>query len=241
MAGGCDVIILCGGLGTRLRAVLDDRPKPMAPIDGRPFLDLIVEHVTAYGFHRFIFCTGHMGEWIANHFGDRTEITAVICREGKPLGTGGALKACRHLITSSTVLILNGDSLCQIDLKAFLAEHRRRKAWATVAVVPSDDRTDGGGITLNSEGRIVAFHEKGPGSFLNAGIYALESRVFEHIPDRIPCSLEQEVFPRLLERPIYAVLCEAPLHDIGTPARLEEFRTWNRTGCEPKVGKETVC
>ena len=92
MAGGCDVIILCGGLGTRLRAVLDDRPKPMAPIDGRPFLDLIVEHVTAYGFYRFIFCTGHMGEWIANHFRDRTEITAVISRNHETLVAWGSVR-----------------------------------------------------------------------------------------------------------------------------------------------------
>lgn len=241
MVGDCDVIILCGGLGARLRPVLGDRPKPMAPIDGRPFLDLIVEHVTVYGFRRFIFCTGHMGEWIAKHFGDRTDITAVISHERKPLGTAGALKTCRHLITSSTVLILNGDSLCRIDLKAFLTEHRRRQAWATIAVVPSDGRTDGGGITVNPESRIVAFHEKGRGCFLNAGIYAVETSLFEQIPDRAPCSLEQEVFPRLLERPIYAVLCQAPLHDIGTPARLDEFRTWNRTACEQKVGKEAAC
>lgn len=213
----------------------------MALIDGRPFLDLIVEQVVTYGFRRVIFCAGYKAEWINRYAGGRSDITALISHEREPLGTGGALKACRHLITSSTVLVLNGDSLCRIDMTAFLLVHRKREACATVAVVQSDGRSDGGGISLNSDDRIVRFQEKASESFLNAGVYALDSCLLDRIPDHTPCSLEREVFPELLDRPLYGFRTCAPLHDIGTPERLKEFRAWYRT-CDGKgIEKEAAC
>lgn len=236
-----DVVILCGGSGTRLRTVLHDRPKPMVPINGRPFLDLVVNHVIAHRFRRIIFCTGYRGEWIAQHFNRRTDIDAIMSHEDTPLGTAGALRACRHALRASTVLVLNGDSLCAIDLTAFLTEHRRNNASVTVAVVPADDRSDGGGITLDSQHRIMSFNEKTRSMYLNAGIYALDPMFLDQIPERTPCSLEHDMFPVMLEQGIRAVIAHAHVHDIGTPARLDAFRTWMSTSTEKHVEKGAAC
>ena len=236
-----DVVILCGGSGTRLRTVLHDRPKPMAPIHGRPFLDLVVNHVVSHGFRRIIFCTGYRGEWIAQHFSRRTDIDAIISHEDTPLGTAGALRACRHALRSSTVLVLNGDSLCAIDLAAFLTEHRRCNASITVAVVPADDRNDGGGITLDSQHRIMSFNEKTRSMYLNAGIYAIDPMFLDQIPERTPCSLEHDMFPAMLGQGIHAVITQAPVHDIGTPARLDAFRAWMTRSAEKHIEKGAAC
>lgn len=236
-----DVVILCGGSGTRLRTVVHDRPKPMAPINGRPFLDLVVNHATSHGFRRIIFCTGYRGEWIAQHFSLRNDIDAILSHEDAPLGTAGALRACRHALHSSTVLVLNGDSLCAIDLAAFLIEHRRYNTSATVAVVPADDRSDGGGIALDSQHRIASFDEKTRSLYLNAGIYALDSIFLDQIPERTPCSLEHDMFPAMLGQGIHAVIAHAPVHDIGTPARLDAFRAWMSTSAEKHVERGAAC
>ncbi len=218
------IVILCGGMGTRLRSVVADRPKPMALIDGRPFLELPVGQAVSQGFRRLVFCTGHQGHSIAEHFSHRTDIEVLISHETDPLGTAGALRACRRYLNSSPVLVLNGDSFCAIDLAAFLAEHRRRAAAATVAVVEADGRCDGGGIALDATARITGFHEKTRGAYLNAGIYAFERPILDQIPDRRPCSLEYDVFPMLVGQGLYASVQQAPVHDIGTPARWSEFQ-----------------
>lgn len=223
-----DVVILCGGLGTRLTPVLQDRPKPMAPINGRPFLDLVIDHVLSYGFRRIVFCTGHHGDWIARHVTQRHDCESIISHETTPLGTAGALRACRSLITTPTALVLNGDSLCRIDLQALLALHQDKQAEATMAVIPSNDRADAGGVTMDARGWIRSFHEKQPAPFLNAGIYAIQTTVLHRIPAAGACSLERDLFPRLVEGELYGYACDAPLYDIGTPARLAAFQALDK-------------
>lgn len=218
-----DVVILCGGLGTRLQPVLKDRPKPMAPINGRPFLDLVLDHVLSYGLRRIVFCTGHHGNWIAQHVSQRTDCETVISQEPTALGTAGALRACRTLLTTATTLVLNGDSLCRIDLQALLDRHRHRQAVATMAVIPSTDRTDAGGVLMDELGWIRSFQEKHRAPFLNAGIYAIQTQAIHLIPDSVPCSLERDVFPRLVDGRLYGYPCQVPLYDIGTPERLAAF------------------
>lgn len=228
----CDVVILCGGLGTRLQPALKDRPKPMAPINGRPFLDLLLDYVLAHGFRRIVFCTGHYGNWISQHVSRRTDCEAVVSQEHTPLGTAGALRACRSLLTTATTLILNGDSLCRIDLHGLVTQHRDRHAVATMAVVPSNGRTDAGSVTMDEHGRIRSFQENEPGCFLNAGIYAIQTHAIPLFPDSVPCSLERDCFPRLVDGRLYGYACEVPLYDIGTPARLAAFETLDKETTE---------
>lgn len=208
----------------RLRSVVSDRPKPMALVHDRPFLDWVVDHALSQGFRRMIFATGHQGEWIARHYEGRRDFTAVIAHEDEPRGTAGALRTCRPLIETETVVIMNGDSLCQLDVQALLAAHAERAARVTVAVIPATDRTDGGGLTTNSQGQVVSFQEKGPGPLMNAGVYAMQASLIDTMPNRVPCSLERDVFPSLCSAGLYAFVTDAPVYDIGTPARLAEFQ-----------------
>lgn len=217
-----DVVVLCGGLGTRLRSVVHDRPKPMALIQGRPFLDFVVDYLLSQGFERIVFSTGYHGAWIADHVKARRDIDALISQEDRPLGTGGALRACRPLLCRDTTLVLNGDSLCRLDLGALLKAHEGRSAVATLVLVPADGRTDAGGVTLDEQGRIRTFREKEEAPYVNAGIYAIQTRYVESIP--AVCSLERDVFPQLVEHALYGFVSEAPLYDIGTPGRLAEFQ-----------------
>lgn len=222
--GQQDVVILCGGLGTRLRAVVSDRPKPMTLIQGRPFLDLVVDHLVSKNFTRIIFSTGYKGSCVADHVKRRTDIHAIISHEDHPLGTAGALRACLPLLNTVTTLVLNGDSLCRIHFQDLLTTHRNRSAVATLAVIPTNGRIDGGGLTLDEHGRVLTFREKEGGPYLNAGIYAIRTKSVERIAPDTTCSLERDLFPTLVGRSLYAHISEIPLYDIGTPLRLAAFQ-----------------
>lgn len=221
----CDVVVLCGGRGTRLRSMLDDRPKPMVLVGDRPFLDILVDYLVEQGCRRIIFCTGFKSEWISSYVMQDARFECVCSVEPRPLGTAGALKQCRASIRTSTVLVCNGDSVCHLDVGRLLDEHRRSGCSVTIALVPSDGRTDGGGVSLDANGRLVSFNEKGrPQPYLNAGIYAFETEVLDTIPSQSPCSLEQDVFPYLVPRGIHGYVTDGTVDDIGTPERLTAFR-----------------
>lgn len=222
-------MILCGGLGTRLGAVVADRAKPMADVGGRPFLRLLVDWLEGAGFARFVLAVGHRADTVRACFkGPRF----LFSEEASPLGTAGALKRAAPLCRPGTLLVLNGDSYCPLDLVALLAAHRRAKALATIAVAPAGERRDGGIVEFSADGRVTAFREKaaatGASPFINAGVYALEPEALAAVPAGRPCSLERELFPALAR--LYAFPVDAPLYDIGTPERLAAFRAAWRHG-----------
>lgn len=226
-AAETDVVILCGGLGTRLGNLPPDRPKPMADIGGKPFLEHLVDQAEGAGFRRFILCVGYRAESVIEHFSARQDVAIEFSREEAPLGTGGALKLAEPLCRGKTFLLMNGDSYCPIDLQGFLAFHGCRPGVATIAAVEAGDRQDGGVVEISPAGRVVRFAEKAVPegkAWLNAGIYALDRRVFGFIPAGRIQSLEKDAFPRLLAAGVFAFPARAPLYDIGTPERLEAFR-----------------
>jgi NDP-sugar pyrophosphorylase family protein len=238
----CDVVILCGGLGTRLRSVVNDRPKPMATIHDRPFLAFVVEHLLRAGFQRLIFCTGYRGEWIKQYFQDAQGYDPVFSEEAEPLGTAGAIKHCRSFLGTSSFLVVNGDSFCALDLAGLVEGHHRSDALITMAVVRGDGRTDGGSIVLDGQGRILRFQEKGvSGPYLNAGVYACSAGLLNHIPDRRPSSLEQDVFPSLLATGLHGFVTPESLYDIGTPERLEAFRLFSAGRLVHCTEERTTC
>lgn len=237
-----DVVVLCGGLGTRLRAAAADRPKPMVAVGTRPFLELLLEMVARHGFRRFVLCVGYQADIIKAHFGHGQRTQIVFSEEPEPLGTAGALKHGEPLIRSETIVVMNGDSYCPLDLGGLLTFHGRHGGIGTIATVPVEARTDGGFIDVSDDQRIIAFREKVTGDGarrLSAGVYAFDREVFQQIPAGRRCSLEEEVLPSLVDRGLYAYLTTAPLHDIGTPERLEAFRRFAqvaREGGKPSRG-----
>jgi D-glycero-alpha-D-manno-heptose 1-phosphate guanylyltransferase len=219
-----DVVILCGGQGTRLKSVVRDRPKPMADIQGFPFLDILIQYVASFGLHRFILCTGFMADSIERYYenADRS-ITMLFSRETKPLGTGGALKRAEGLISSDPFLVLNGDSLCRTDIQAFINFHLSKNGFLSLVVSKITESGDYGSITMNGEGGITGFREKASSgrNLINAGIYLMDAKVFPLIPPDEKYSLENELFPSLVGKGFFGFSTEEKVIDIGTPERYE--------------------
>jgi NDP-sugar pyrophosphorylase family protein len=218
-----DVLLLCGGLGTRLGEAAGGRPKPMVLAGDKPFLELLVDWAAGQGFSRFIFCSGHKAHMIRDHFRSSPGREYLHSVEKEPLGTGGALKLAAPLRRSRAAVVLNGDSFCDVDLGVLVKEARR--GVAAMALVKPSGRLDGGFAAVAGDGRITGFAEKDPkgGPWINAGALALGQAVCDAIADGF-CSLEREVLPRLLDRGVYGLRTNAPLYDIGTPERLAAFR-----------------
>ena len=220
--GEVTAVILAGGLGTRLRPVVDDRPKFLAPVAGRPVGARILDGLAAAGLRRAVLCTGYLAEQIEAHFGDRHGALALrYSRERAPAGTGGALRGALDLIDSDPALVLNGDSLGQLDYAA-LWDWYRPTGGSAIVVAPVADVSAYGGVRIGPGDRLAAFVEKasgGPG-FVNAGVYLLErARIAAIEPDR-PLSLERDLFPAWLSDGLRAYRADGGFLDIGTPERL---------------------
>lgn len=223
-------LILVGGLGTRLRAALPDLPKPMAPVQGRPFLEYVLASLKQAGFGEIVFCVGYQAEKIEEHFegGANFGLRINYSREQELLGTGGALKLAQPLINAKNFLLLNGDCYNEVDFAALLQQHDTTPATATLVAAYLEDRSRFGSLKIDADHKVLGFEEKGaatgPG-FINAGYYIFKRPVLDLIPEGEVCSLERDVFPRLVEQnAMYAFENHGAFIDIGLP---EE---WQRAG-----------
>ena len=219
-------IVLAGGLGTRLRAVVRDRPKPMSLVAGRPFLEYALGHLRSQGVRRIFLAVGYMGETIREHFGDGSRFGLEIeySDEGdRLLGTGGAVRRALAAAGSAggePVLIMNGDTYVDFDLSALRASHAGRGAAVTMVAVRMADVSRYGAVDLDSKGAVVAFREKGHSGFgcINGGVYFGATEVFERLlPAKGPGSLEALVLRTLAGRGLYAHVTAGVFIDIGVP------------------------
>ena len=223
----CEAVILAGGLGTRLRSVLSDRPKPLALVAGRPFLAWILDMVAAAGVRRAVICTGYLAHMVEAELGrQHGPLELWYSREETPRGTGGALLDALPQTSSETILALNGDSICLADLRQFAAEHRRRAAVASLLLTQVDDCSRFGRVDLDTDGRVTAFVEKGgeamPG-WINAGVYLLQRDALLAWPSSSePISIERQIFPAWQNSGQLWGHAQgaAPFIDIGTPQTL---------------------
>lgn len=216
-----DTLILCGGLGTRLKSVSGDLPKVLTKVAGRPFIDLLLDSLTRFGLENFILCAGYGRDVLRSHF-ENSRYNISFSEESSPLGTGGALKNAKPFIKSPFFLLLNGDSYCAVDYTELIEFHRQKKAMMTLVLSKPEEGEDYGAVVLSDSGRIVQFREKSKieGNMLvNAGIYLFDSRVFKHMPPDDKFSLEYDLFPRMLDFDCYGFPTDSRLIDIGTPER----------------------
>jgi D-glycero-alpha-D-manno-heptose 1-phosphate guanylyltransferase len=203
-------IILAGGLGTRLRECVPDLPKPLAPINGTPFLDILLKQMRTFPVSSIVLAVGYKAEHIQDHYKGHSLIFSV---EDKPLGTGGALKKALALTTSDHVLVLNGDSFLDIDFAAFWQQHQETRADLTLACLKMEDAGRYGSVSFEEDtGRIRSFTE--PSSWINGGVYLMQRDLLKAFPDSF--SLEKEAFPALLHKNLYGFPCEGTFIDIGT-------------------------
>jgi len=223
-------VILAGGLGTRLRSVVADRPKVLAEIHGRPFLSHLLDQLAEAGVTHAVLCTGHLGEQVQAAFGDTYgSLQLAYSQEPSPLGTAGAVRLALPLCKSDPVLVMNGDSFCHADLGAFWEWHSARGADGTLLLTEVPDAARYGQIRVDHNGRVLRFDEKGaatgPG-WINAGIYLLSQRLIQTIPAREAVSIERQMFPAWLDSDLYGFKSDGRFLDIGTPesyAAAEEF------------------
>jgi len=168
-----EAIVLAGGLGTRLRGVVDDVPKPMAPVQGRPFLALLLDQLVDAGFATAILAVGYLHQAICSYFGnDYRGLALLYSVEEKPLGTGGAMRLACTKVTERDVFVLNGDTYLQLDFKTMLQAHVRAAAQLSLAVCRVPDVARYGSLNL-SGGIVRAFREKGHNGlgWINGGVY----------------------------------------------------------------------
>jgi NDP-sugar pyrophosphorylase family protein len=227
-----DAAILVGGFGTRLRPVVGDRPKALAPIARRPFLSYLLEQIAAAGIERAVLCTGHLGQQLEATFGDRFGgLRLTYSREPEPRGTAGAVRLAEPLLQGEPVLVLNGDSYCDAPLGDFVAWYGSRPAAPSGSLLLNwaDDTARYGAVDVDAAGDIVAFCEKGGSSapgWISAGIYLLARRLVMSIPADAPVSLERDVFPAWVGRGLAGHRTRAPFLDIGTPESYAQAETF---------------
>jgi len=213
--------ILAGGLGTRLRSVVADRPKVLAEVHGRPFLNYLLDELVKVGIGSAVLCTGYMGDQVQAEFGPSyRSLKLAYSQESSPLGTAGALRLALPLLGSDSVLIMNGDSFCDTDFKAFWTWHSARRAAATLLLAEVSNTARYGRVLIDATGRVLRFEEKngdsGPG-WINAGIYLLKRQLLETIQANCPVSLEREIFPTWIGHGLHGYQCHGRFLDIGIP------------------------
>ena len=230
---GLTAAILAGGLGTRLRSRLADRPKVLAPVHDRPYLAYLLEQLARAGIRRSVLLTGYLAEQIQSAFGDQyAGVSLTYSCEPSPLGTAGALRRALPHLSSPTILLLNGDSYCDVSLPDFWEFHHRRFADLSLVLTPVEDCSRYGIVCLGAAERILGFEEKsvlGGTGWVNAGIYLLNRSLIEEISPDTPSSLERTMCPAWVSsKRCYGFLSQTDFLDIGTPesyAQAEAFFT----------------
>lgn len=233
-----NAMLLAAGRGTRLRPLTHDTPKPMLPILNRPVMDWLVETLARQGFTRIMVNTSYRAPQIEDYFrdGSRWGVDIGYSFEGHldgdrlvdtPVGSAGALRKIQDhgAFFDSTTLVLCADALIDLDLQAFVREHRARKAAASMAVtrVSLDRLTDYGVVLSDPDGRVRAFQEKpGPAAaksdIVNTGIYLFEPDVIARIPREVSYDIGGQLFPALIAAgaPVFASSLPMDWRDIGT-------------------------
>lgn len=214
-----EAIVLAGGFGTRLREVVSDLPKPMAPIAGQPFLEILLSTLARKGFTRIVLSLGFMAEKIITHFGESyVGMHLVYEVESQPLGTGGAIRAALTRCESDHVFIFNGDTY--LDLEVDELESLWQARHHPVIVVRKVPDTARFGRVEMSDGRINAFLEKGMSGagLINAGCYVLPKGALDDFALGQPFSLETEFFIKYLQRIRFdGFVTHGQFIDIGVP------------------------
>lgn len=228
MLGQTDVVVLAGGLGTRLQTVLPPGlPKVLAPIGNRPFLRLLIDRLYEAGARRIVMALGYGADAVVTFLREEgwpVDLELLTSIESTPLGTGGALRHALPLLKSKTEVVMNGDTVVELDYNRMLIFHRGCGARITLALAQVPDASRYGRVKTDMDGRVIEFGEKSskpgePGS-INAGVYVLERDVIEAMPASTAISWERDVLPPHCGRGLYAFASGGSFIDIGTPHSL---------------------
>lgn len=228
-------VVLAGGFGTRIKHLLGDLPKPMAPVNGKPFVEWVVRYLAAQGVRNVVLSTGYQADTVEKHFRSQPvrDVRIACVPETTPLGTaGGFLNATSGAGEKPAAwLVLNGDSLVLAPLDDCFRSLDDATIAGSIVGVQVPDASRFGTLSRNAAGDAVGFAEKRPGAgVINAGIYLFRASTIDRFPRKTPLSFETEVFPALLAAGLRMKVCvtDAPFLDIGTPESLPQAEQFIR-------------
>lgn len=240
------IVILCGGLGNRLRSIIFDKPKVLAKVGDDIFLDIVIKNVLQYGYRDVILCTGYLKEKIRDYLNNHSDYKTYnikFSEEKDLLGTGGALKNAKYLIASNNFLVINGDSICKTNLKDFFDFHINKNALLSIVLSKSSldqSNKDYGSVVLDNLQRITNFNEKLSNTnqlnhnavsngeqLMNAGIYLMNKEIFSLMPKKDKFSLEYDLFPEIIKtNNCYGFITNSEIIDIGIPERYKRAQEY---------------
>ena len=217
-----EAIILAGGFGTRLQDVVKDLPKPMAPVNGRPFLTYILDYLIDYQYNKVVLSVGYLHEKIEEFFGTHYKSLEIdYAVETEPLGTGGGILFAMSKCTTDNVLVINGDTMFKVDLDAFERFHEEKGGLLSIVLREVEDVSRYGSVTISKDNLIVLFAEKqvtfGRG-YINGGVYLINRKLFEKYPQSQKFSFEKDLMTKFYTQELfYAMPSDGYFIDIGIP------------------------
>ncbi len=218
-------IILAGGFGTRLQKVVSDLPKPMADINGKPFLEYLFNYLEKYKIKKVILSVGYKHEKITEYFGNKfNNIEIKYAVENEPLGTGGAIKFAIDKIDNNNFFLINGDTFFDVNLNSLANFFLTNKADIALSLKPLTDFDRYGAVEIDNKKRIKKFNEKKyqKHGLINGGIYALNKNIFNYT-DKIKFSFEKDIMEKYLTKlKMYGFISDTYFIDIGIPDDYEK-------------------
>jgi len=220
-----EAIILAGGLGTRLRSVVQELPKSLAPINEKPFLEYLLDYLINQGITQFIFSVGYKSSHIEQHFGERYKNCSIVYAvEEEPLGTGGGIKFAMEKVEGEHALVVNGDTIFLADVKELHNFHTKQNADVSLALKPLKEFDRYGSVEIEND-KIVSFKEKQfvKEGVINGGVYLFNKKAFSSfdLPEKF--SIEKDFFEKYAtELSLGAFVTDQYFLDIGIPEDFEK-------------------
>lgn len=221
-----DAIILAGGFGRRLQSLVKELPKPMAPVNGRPFMAYLLDYLAGSGVQKVVISIGYLGDIIKDFFHDEYKgMHLLYAYEEEPLGTGGGIRFAMEKTSSDHVLVLNGDTFFTLDIPEFYASHLEHKASISIALKQTQDVSRYGSVEIDQYRRIIRFAEKnvtkGEG-LINAGAYLIDRTFFAGNTFAPHFSMEKDALETLYAKErFYGFIGGDYFIDIGIPEDYE--------------------
>lgn len=218
--------ILAGGFGSRLRSIVVDRPKPMALVGGKPFLEIVISNLVKQGIKDIVIGVGYLSSQIEEYFKDGSFFGAKISysREDIPLGTGGAIRNAISQL-EDTFVVLNGDTYVDLDFEKLILDHQKSDKKMTMVLTSVVQEGERGSVSVDQEGNLVSFSDEdgecSSDMYSNSGVYVVSKKILKHIKTNSKISFEKDIIPTLIwaGEKIHAHITSKRYYDIGTPDR----------------------
>jgi len=220
-------LILAGGFGTRLKTIVADKPKALSPVAGKPFLSYVIDFLLEEGVNDFVFSLGYLSEQVISFLNEQySNLNYTYFVESEPLGTGGAIKACFNLITSSNVLIVNADTYFDVPVKTMFSLHNSTKSACTIAVKKMQNFERYGSVIIDEDSSIISFKEKKfvEKGLINGGFIILNIKEFQDKTEKLltAFSFEKDFLENHLSQiTVKAFESKGLFIDIGIPEDFE--------------------